>query len=42
MKTERGDYKWKDETQQEVIFVPDEKGRFLVAYIKPPKKCKRL
>jgi len=26
---QRGNYEWKDETQKEVIFVPDEKGKFL-------------
>lgn len=26
---QRGNYEWKDETQKEVIFVPDENGQFL-------------
>lgn len=29
--TERGNLRWKDESQQEVIFVPDENGRFLIS-----------
>lgn len=29
--TQRGNYQWKYETQKEVIFVPDENGKFLIA-----------
>lgn len=27
---ERGNFQWKDETQEEVIFVPNKNGRFLI------------
>jgi hypothetical protein len=28
--TQRGDFQWKDESRNQVIFVPNENGRFLI------------
>ena len=29
--TQRGNFRWKDETRKEVIFVPDKNGKFLIS-----------